>query len=126
MMKIKKIVAGVLATATLASGALCVGASAATRSYPARITLNGTSATLYNESGTTRYCTCDFYVYSRTTGNKLGEDHKGDVRASGGSLTATKTGYASVTNYYHEGYGAIYNGTYSWSGIYISVSDDDL
>lgn len=113
MTKVKKIVAAMLATMTLATSAIGITASAAgTRSnYAAEATFswgNGYSR-MINNSANQRYCSAYVNVFNNITGAYITQGRDEGSRGHGGSAYATVNGYSNG-GYNFTCYGAIHSG----------------
>ena len=132
MKKIKKIAASILAVAAMATSMVGISASAATNVYPASIYLlpknAPVKAKLINNTSETRYSTVSFYVYKRSNGHQETAAYNNSVLGHNEYVEtpAVSSDYSSSTTYYHEGIGSIFNGNIYQSGVYITVTDDDL
>lgn len=110
-MKLKKVIASILAIGCLSTGLVGMSASAANGT----LTINTSSATLKNESGATRYGNVNFIVIDRATGSQVvSAGNSGNV-ANYASLTASKGNYSSVT-YRFKANATLYIGTSQYSG----------
>lgn len=111
-MKLKKMIASILAIGCLSTGLVGMNASAANGS----LTINTSSATLTNTSSATRYGNVNFIVINRATGAQVTSAGNSGNVANYASLTATKSGYSSVT-YRFQANGTLYTGTSPYSGV---------
>lgn len=112
-MKLKKFAIAALAAMAMATGAMGITASAA----PGTVTINTSSCTLTNTSGTTRYGNVSFRVIRRSDGVQVNSASNGATLSNYASVSAGVGGYSSV-NYRFEGSGSLYYGTNIQSGAY--------
>ena len=110
--KLKKIVASVMTVASLVVCTAGMSVSAAN----GKLTVDSSSATLYNESGATRYGNVNFTVINRATGSQVTSAGSSGKVVNYSSITATKGGYSAVT-YRFKGNGTLYKGTSQYSGV---------
>lgn len=110
--KLKKIVASVMTVASLVVCTAGMSVSAAN----GKLTVDSSSATLYNESGATRYGNVNFTVINRATGSQVTSAGSSGNVVNYSSITATKGGYSAVT-YRFNGNGTLYKGTSQYSGV---------
>ena len=121
-----------MAVAAMATCMVGISASAATNVYPASIYLlpsnAPTRAKLVNNTSANRYSTVSFYVYKRSNGHQEAAAYNNGVLGYNQYLETpdVSNAYSSTTTYYHEGVGSIFNGNVYQSGIYITVTDNDL
>ena len=113
MTKIKKIVAAMLATMTLATSAIGITANAAgtRRNDDAEATFswgNGYSK-MINNSATQRYCSAYVNVFNNITGAYITQGRDEGSRGYGGSAYATVNGYSNG-GYNFTCYGSIRSG----------------
>jgi hypothetical protein len=109
---LKKMAAIILAATTLAVGTTGLSASAA----DASLSINTSSATLYNTSGATRYGNVNFTVINRSTGAHVKSVGNSGNIANYASLTASKGGYSAVS-YRFTANASLYKGTSAYSGV---------
>ena len=100
--KLKKIVASVMTVASLVVCTAGMSVSAAN----GKLTVDSSSATLYNESGATRYGNVNFTVINRATGSQVTSAGSSGNVVNYSSITATKGGYSAVT-YRFKGNGTL-------------------
>jgi hypothetical protein len=114
MKNVKRKIAAIIAAATMGVsiiGGTCMSASAANAS----LTINSSSATLYNTSGSTRCGTVNFIVINRATGSQVSSASDTGNISNGSSRTASKSGY-SVETYRFKASATLYKGTSVNSG----------
>lgn len=118
-MKLKNVIASVLAIGCLSTGLVGMSASAANGT----LSINTSSATLTNSSGATRYGNVNFIVINRSSGSQVTSAGNSGNVANYASLTASKSGYSSVT-YRFKANATLYNGTSQYSGTLWSDSKE--
>lgn len=89
MKNIKKIAAGFIAVAAMATSITAISASAANEG---EITINTSSATLYNHTNQARWGTIYYIVYDRDT------DAQVDINSNGGIIPGTGNSSISVAS----------------------------
>ncbi len=111
-MKLKKLIASILAIGCLSTGLVGMSANAANGT----LTINTSSATLTNISGATRYGNVNFIVINRSTGSQVASAGNSGNVANYASLTASKSGYSAVT-YRFKANATLYTSTSQYSGV---------
>lgn len=111
-MKLKKLIASILAVGCLSTGLVGMSANAAN----GNLTIDTSSATLTNTSGATRYGNVNFIVINRATGSQVVSAGNSGNIVNYASLTASKSGYSAVT-YRFKANAVLHTSTSQYSSV---------